>query len=304
MIRNVGPILNSQVVSGDAITRWAANLNNITAQVASEDAALSSGISQAAPTAEALNTVFNDVGLTRRLWRTSRSSLTCSSGTATGPGTDLVIFPQGAAARRSDRGCSLRGHRPGGTGLRSDDQQPATMLDRLPAGFAMAFVRRYSPAPIPDNLCCKIPQQTGNSVRGARNFPCMDVPGEAGHAARLPDNEALHPLGTNPWYGDPNQIVNCPAPGPMRSAGELGYGYPGTDDQYRSEPLAAEFLPPPTPPISDAPSMPGNGTVQCASRMPASISEECSRVGRSLVRVTTRPQRPTRPLCTTRKAAS
>ena len=51
VIRNVGPILNSQVVSGDAITRWAANLNNITAQVASEDAALSSGISQAAPTA-------------------------------------------------------------------------------------------------------------------------------------------------------------------------------------------------------------------------------------------------------------
>ena len=25
-------------------------------------------------------------------------------------------------------------------------------------------------------------------------------------------NEPYQPLGTNPWYGDPNQIVTCPAP--------------------------------------------------------------------------------------------
>ncbi|OKH69130.1 mammalian cell entry protein, partial [Mycobacterium sp. SWH-M3] len=61
IIENSGPIIDSQVNSGDAISRWAANLNTLAAQSAQNDGALRSGIQQAAPTADQLNAVFSDV---------------------------------------------------------------------------------------------------------------------------------------------------------------------------------------------------------------------------------------------------
>src|SRR6202012_6187971 len=61
---------------------------------------------------------------------------------------------------------------------------------------------------------CKIPMDATNVVRGARNYPCMDVPGKrAATPKECRSGKPYVPLGTNPWYGDPNQILNCPAPG-------------------------------------------------------------------------------------------
>ncbi|HEX9175759.1 MAG TPA: MlaD family protein, partial [Mycobacterium sp.] len=51
IIAHSAPILDSQVNSGDAIGAWSANLNVIGAQAAEQDAALRSGLQQAAPTA-------------------------------------------------------------------------------------------------------------------------------------------------------------------------------------------------------------------------------------------------------------
>ena len=61
IIAHSAPILDSQVNSRDAIGQWAANLNVIGAQAAEQDAALRSGIEQAAPTADQLNSVFSGV---------------------------------------------------------------------------------------------------------------------------------------------------------------------------------------------------------------------------------------------------
>ena len=61
IIAHSAPILDSQVNSGDAIEAWSANLNSIGAQAAEQDAALRSGLQQAAPTADQLNAVFSDV---------------------------------------------------------------------------------------------------------------------------------------------------------------------------------------------------------------------------------------------------
>src|ERR1700741_5084065 len=61
VIQHSGPVLNSQVESGDAIERWAANLNVIGAQTAAQDATLRNALQQAAPTADQLNAVFSGV---------------------------------------------------------------------------------------------------------------------------------------------------------------------------------------------------------------------------------------------------
>ena len=52
-----------------------------------------------------------------------------------------------------------------------------------------------------------IPKDAPNAVRGARNYPCADVPGKRAATPReCRSEEPYVPLGTNPWYGDPNQI--------------------------------------------------------------------------------------------------
>src|SRR5271154_1988776 len=61
IIENSAPIVDSQVDSGDSIERWSHNLNVLTAQVAQNDQHVRSILSKAAPTADQVNEVFNDV---------------------------------------------------------------------------------------------------------------------------------------------------------------------------------------------------------------------------------------------------
>jgi phospholipid/cholesterol/gamma-HCH transport system substrate-binding protein len=121
--------------------------------------------------------------------------------------------------------------------------------------------------PVEDGLYCKIPKDTPSDVvRGARNIPCVDVPGRtAATPMECRSNEPYVPLGTNPWYGDPNQILTCPAPGAACDQPvNPGTVIPGPTINTGLNPLPADLLPPPTAPISDPVSAPGQGSVQCA----------------------------------------
>src|SRR3984885_8254000 len=61
IIANSAPILDSQVDSGDSIAQWSHNLKVLTAQTAQTDQHVQSILSKAAPTADQVNNVFNDV---------------------------------------------------------------------------------------------------------------------------------------------------------------------------------------------------------------------------------------------------
>ena len=269
IVDNLPPILDSQVQSSDAIYRWAANLNSLTAQAKEQDAALRSSLQEAAPAAEQLNTLFVDVkdALPQTLANTA-IIVEMLKRYNKGVEQALVLLPQGAAAAQT-----VASPFPGQASLDlglSINQPPPCLTGFLPAP------QWRSPAdtslqPVQNDLYCKVPQETpSNTVRGARNLPCVDVVGK--RAATPNDcrsNEPYVPLGTNPWYGDPNQIVNCPAPG---AACDQPVN-PGTVIRAPSinnglNPLAADLLPPPTAPTSDAPTKPGQGTVQCNGQQP------------------------------------
>jgi phospholipid/cholesterol/gamma-HCH transport system substrate-binding protein len=127
-------------------------------------------------------------------------------------------------------------------------------------------------APLPSGAYCKIPKDANNVVRGARNYPCADVPGKRAATPReCRSNEPYIPLGTNPWYGDPNQIVNCPAPAarcdqPVKP----GYVIPAPTVNNGMNPLPADQLPAggSPQPVSDALSPPNQGSVQCSGQQP------------------------------------
>jgi phospholipid/cholesterol/gamma-HCH transport system substrate-binding protein len=270
IINHSTPILNSQVDSGDAISQWAKNLNVIAAQTAQQDAALRSGLQQAAPTADQLNSVFG--GVRDALPQTLANLAVVTDMLKryhAGLEQALVILPQGATVAQA--GTIFKGEGLLHFGL-SINQPPPCLTGFLPAA------EWRSPAdtttkPLPDGLYCKIPKDyQGNVVRGARNYPCPDVPGKrAATPAECHSNAPYEPMGTNPWYGDPNQILTCPAPGarcdqPVKP----GYVIPAPTINNGMNPLPANMVPPTqsTAPISDPLTAPGQGSVSCSGQQP------------------------------------
>ncbi|HUL98546.1 MAG TPA: MlaD family protein, partial [Mycobacterium sp.] len=272
IIAHSAPILDSQVNSGDAIEAWAANLNIIGAQAAEQDAALRSGLQQAAPTADQLNAVFSDVqdSLPQTL-ANLEIVIDMLKRYHRGVEQVLVIFPQGGAIAQA--GTIYPGEGIINFALLTNLNQPPPCL----TGFVPASEWR-SPAdtttiPLPSGTYCKIPKDyQGNVVRGARNYPCVDVPGKRAATPReCRSNEPYVPMGTNPWYGDPNQILTCPAPAarcdqPVKP----GYVIPAPSINNGMNPLPASMLPPSSssPPTSDPLSPPGQGTVLCSGQQP------------------------------------
>ncbi|MBV8349747.1 MAG: MCE family protein, partial [Mycolicibacterium sp.] len=126
-------------------------------------------------------------------------------------------------------------------------------------------------APLPDSISyCKIPHDAKDVVRGARNYPCVDVPGKrAATPEECRSDTPYVPQGTNPWYGDPNQFRNCPAPGARCDQPvDPGKVIPAPTLDIGENPLPADRLPAPPPPVSDMLTPPGQGTVTCNGLQP------------------------------------
>ena len=268
IINNSTPILDSQVNSGDAISQWAANLNNITSQTAEQDQALRSGLQQAAPTADQLNAVFGGV---RDALPQTLANLAIVTDMLKryhkGVEQALVILPQGATIAQA--GTIFEGEGLLHFGL-SIGQPPPCLTGFVPAS-EWRSPADTSMAPLPSGTYCKIPKDfQGNVVRGARNYPCADVPGKrAATPKECRSNEPYVPMGTNPWYGDPNQILTCPAPAarcdqPVKP----GYVIPAPSINNGMNPLPADQLPGTPPPSSDPLTAPGQGSVACSGQQP------------------------------------
>jgi phospholipid/cholesterol/gamma-HCH transport system substrate-binding protein len=272
IIAHSTPILESQVDSGDNIEQWSRNLNIIAAQSAEQDAALRSGLQQAAPTLDQVSAVFSGVrdALPQTLANLS-VVFDMLKRYHKGLEQTLVILPQGASASQAGTLFDNLGQLPLALSI---NQPPPCLTGFLPAS-EWRSPADTSMAPLPTGTYCKIPKDfQGNVVRGARNYPCADVPGKRAATPReCRSNEPYVPLGTNPWYGDPNQILSCPAPAARCDQGvNPGRGViPAPSVNNGLNPLPADQLPPParaSAPTSDPLSPPGRGTIQCSGQQP------------------------------------
>jgi phospholipid/cholesterol/gamma-HCH transport system substrate-binding protein len=269
IIENSAPIVDSQVDSGDSIERWSHNLNVLTAQVAQNDQHVQSILSKAAPTADQVNEVFSDVR--ESLPQTvANLEIVADMLKRYNKGLEqlLVFLPEIAGVAQTVLAAA-----PGSVGLDlnlSINNPPPCLTGFLPPSQWRAPADT-SAAPLPSGTYCKIPQDTpANVVRGARNYPCVDVPGKRAATPReCRDNKPYVPLGTNPWYGDPNQLRNCPAPGARCDQPvDPGRVIPAPSINNGLNPAPADRLPPPPPAVDDPLQRPGSGTVQCNGQQP------------------------------------
>jgi phospholipid/cholesterol/gamma-HCH transport system substrate-binding protein len=269
LVTNSTPILQSQADSGDAIAQWSRNLNILAAQSAAEDQSLRSGLQQAPPTLDQTSALFSDVreSLPQTL-ANLEIILDLLKRYHKGLEQTLVIAPQGVTVAQAGLIFAPEGLLHFGLSI---NQPPPCLTGFVPAS-EWRSPADVSMAPLPSGTYCKIPKDAQNVVRGARNYPCMDVPGKrAATPKECRSNEPYVPLGTNPWYGDPNQIVNCPAPAarcdqPVKP----GYVIPAPSVNNGVNPAPADHLPPggSPPPVSDALTPPNSGTVQCSGQQP------------------------------------
>ncbi|ODR14764.1 mammalian cell entry protein [Mycobacterium shimoidei] len=269
IIENAGPILDSQVDSGEAIKRWSHNLDILAAQAAEQDQHVQSILSQGAPTADQINSVFGDIreSLPQTL---ANLAIVLDMLKRYHKNVEqlLVAYPQGAAAAQTVT-VAFPGYASLDNALTINQPPPCL------TGFVPASEWR-SPAdtslrPLPSGTYCKIPQDTpANVVRGARNIPCVDVPGKRAATPReCRDPNPYVPLGTNPWYGDPNQIRNCPAPGARCDQPvNPGQVIPAPSVNTGLNPAPADQVTPTPPPVNDPLQRPGSGTVQCNGQQP------------------------------------
>jgi phospholipid/cholesterol/gamma-HCH transport system substrate-binding protein len=269
IIQNSGPIIDSQVNSGDAIARWSHNLNILTAQSADNDQHVKSILSQGAPTADQVNSVFSDVrdSLPQTL-ANLEILLDMLKRYHKGVEQLLVAYPQGAAEGQTVT-TPFPGYAALGTSL-TINQPPPCLTGFLPAP-EWRSPADTSLAPMPSGTYCKIPQDAPtNAVRGARNLPCVDVPGKRAATPReCRDSKPYVPAGTNPWYGDPNQILTCPAPAARCDQSvRPGMVIPAPSVDNGMNPAPSDRVPGTPPPVSDPLSRPGTGTVQCNGQQP------------------------------------
>lgn len=269
IVDNAGPILDSQVDTGDEIRRWSHNLDILAAQTADNDPTLKSILSQAAPTADQVAEVFG--GVRESLPQTlANLEIVADMLKRYHNGLEqlLVFLPEIASIAQT----AVAGS-PGSVIMDfnlSLNNPPPCLTGFLPAS-QWRSPADTSPAPLPSGTYCKIPQDTpANAVRGARNYPCVDVPGKRAATPReCRDPKPYVPLGTNPWYGDPNQVLNCPAPGARCDQPvNPGQVLPAPSVNNGLNPLPADRLPGPLAPLSDPLQRPGSGTVECNGQQP------------------------------------
>jgi phospholipid/cholesterol/gamma-HCH transport system substrate-binding protein len=270
IIAHSAPIIDSQVNSGDAIDRWAANLNTLAAQTSQQDSILQSFLRQAAPTANVVTALQSAVvDSLPQVLANLAIVVDMLKRYHAGVEQTLVLLPQAAAEIQT----TIAPY-PGKlmlSGAATLNEPPPCMTGFLPASEwrSPADLR---PAPLPENTYCKIPKEAPNVVRGARNLPCVDVPAKRAATPReCRSNAPYVPMGTNPWYGDPNQILTCPAPAARCDQPvDPGRVIPAPSVDNGMNPLPANLLPRTSspPPTSDAWSPPGQGTVTCSGQQP------------------------------------
>ncbi len=247
------PVLDSQVDSAESVRAWAAHLADLTHQLKTNDTSLAGLITQGGQAADQARQLVERLQpslplLMNNVLGIGQLALTYN------PGIEqlLVLLPMGVEVMQA------------GTVANRDSKHPGLVLSfnlnlNLPppctTGYLPAQQQRTpsltdTPDRPVDDLYCRIPQDSWNAVRGARNLPCMTKPGKRAPTAKMcKSDEQYVPLndGFN-WKGDPNATLSgqdIPQRPPADSPAPQGTSPPGVS-VAATPPIAAAYYDPAT----------------------------------------------------------
>jgi phospholipid/cholesterol/gamma-HCH transport system substrate-binding protein len=252
LIDHSGPVLDSQTDTADAIHAWAAHVADLTHQLQNNDTSVAGLLEKGGPAADQARQLIDRLQPTLPVLLSNLASV--------GPVAviyqpaieqtlvllpELVSLVQGIGVANKDskkmRGVwvdfNLNFNLP-----------PPCNTGFLPPQQTRGPASEDAPNRPPGDLYCRIPQDSWNVVRGARNYPCLTRPGKRAPTAKMCESDEEYvPLndGFN-WKGDPNGTLSG------QDVPQLASGSPPS----QAPP------PPPPPPIAAAYYDPATGNYE------------------------------------------
>jgi phospholipid/cholesterol/gamma-HCH transport system substrate-binding protein len=249
------PVLDSQTETSDSLRAWAANLATVTDQLQTHDSDVAV-IARDNPGAyDEVRKLIERVQPTLPLLLANLVSVN-NVAIAYQPALEqlLVLLPAGTA---NMQGALM-------ANLNTKQDYKGLFLDfnlnlNLPAACNTGYlptqqVRPPSFEDAPDrpagDLYCRIPQDSAiTAVRGARNYPCLTVPGKRAPTVKMCESDEQYvPLNDgNNWKGDPNATLS-------------GQDVPQMSAGTPPAPVAPPIAAPAPPPVAVAQYDPATGT--------------------------------------------
>ncbi|MGB3483159.1 MAG: MlaD family protein [Mycobacterium sp.] len=216
LIEQAAPVLDSQVETAGEIQSWAAGLAAITGELQAHDAAVEGLLTTVPTAADEVRALFERVRPTVPLLLANLVSLE-EIAIVYQPALEqlLVLVPQGTAMMQALSVGNLNTNQDY-KGMYLDfnlnlNLPPPCNTGFLPARQQRAQAFEDSPERTSGSLYCRVPQDHPMlAVRGARNIPCMRVPGKRAPTVEMCESEQQYvPLndGDN-WKGDPNATLS------------------------------------------------------------------------------------------------
>jgi phospholipid/cholesterol/gamma-HCH transport system substrate-binding protein len=243
------PLLDSQSQTSDDVQAWAAHLATITDQLQTQDQAVAGVIDKGGPAADETRQLLDRLRPTLPIVLANLVSVG-QVALAYQPAVEqlLVVLPQGVNALQGVLIANLGTKSPYKGAYLSFNTNinvpPVCNTGFLPPQQQRTANFEDAPQRPPGDMYCRVPQDSMWDVRGARNYPCITVPGKRAPTAKMCESDEQYvPLndGLN-WKGDPNATLS---------------GQP------------VPQLPPGTPPAPQAPPQPAIPPVPAAQYDPA-----------------------------------
>jgi virulence factor Mce-like protein len=251
LVDDAVPFLDAQAQTTDATRRWAHNLAGVADQLVTNDPQIRKLLQTGPGFAQEVSRLLNQVKPTLPVLLANLTTIG-QIGVTYHPSLEqlLVLLPPSVAAY-SSYGVSNNptGLAVGGFTLTIADP-PACTVGFLPPS-QWRSPDETSVIDTPDNLYCKLPQDSPIAVRGVRNNPCMGHPGKRAPTVEIcnsdkpyePLAQRQHALG--PYPLDPNLIAQGVPPDDRVTVGDRIFG-----------PVGGTPLPPGTPPLPGPPPAP------------------------------------------------
>ena len=247
LIDQAGPLLDTQIRSGDDIKSLADGLARFTAALRNADPQLRTLLQEAPSAADSATSVFNGISpsfpvLAANLANFGRIGVIYNKSIE----QVLVVLPAVTAVL-----INAAEQLPADEGVKVDFKLALGDTPPCNVGFIPPAMIR-SPGDetlrdLPPDMYCKVPFSSSSVVRGARNYPCQEFPGKRAPTVQLcRDPQGYVPIGNTPWRGPPvPEATPITDPRNILPYNKFPYIPPGAD--YDPGPPVVQ-LPPGVPP--------------------------------------------------------
>ena len=229
LVDQAGPIMATQNRTADEIRSWTKNLTRVTDQLRASRPDITDILAKGPGVASQSQKLFQDMNQSFPL-AISNLSVAAKTMAVYLPNLrqTIVLYPRVLSALITAINSGSNRHGPNVNFTLGFQDPPTCTVGFLPPD-QWRFPSAQNAQDLPPGLLCRLPQDAQSSVRGARNFPCVEYPG------RRAPTPAECKTGFKPSARDNVALPNG-FPGTNLPKQPAGHVVPGTPGDYDAAP--------------------------------------------------------------------